>query len=255
MVNFGAMLLNKDTPKLLYSAQSDSIIWKLKLDDEAEIMIWESRSLDKKVTFSAYDFKNEVVLLNQFQFEEAWLLGLVYIKNGFAYFHGYESEFSPVQKGVLAFNLFTQKIMWQNFSISIQEFYREGVAVFDSRVSPRKYQLLDLETGEFIQKINIKDLAYFKIDFPKIQTPEIVESTLIWETQHRLKAKGLDFLVRYVKHEDKYHQLLEIYKEKEVLFSDYLNTDIQKLSFDTFLLWHNRLIYLRNKREIVGYLV
>lgn len=249
------MLLNKDTPKLLYSTQSDGIIWKLALDDLSEIAIWEIRSLDKKVSFSAYDFKHQKELLHHFSFDEEWLLGLACVKKGIAYFHGYESEFSPVQKGIIAFDLIDKKIIWQNFSVSIQEFYQEGIAVFDSRVSPRKYQLLDLETGNVSQKINIEDLNQFQIDFPQIQIPEIISYTNIWETQHRLKAKDLDFLVRYEEQDKKQHQKLEIYKNNELIFSDYLNTDIQKLSFDTFLLWQHRLIYIRNKREIVSYLV
>lgn len=255
MVNFDPMLLNKDTPKLLYSAQSDGIIWKLALDDDSEILIWEIRSSDKKVSFSAYDFKHQKELFHHFSFEEEWLLGLSCIKKGIAYFHGYESEFSPVQKGIIAFDLLNKKIIWQNFSVSTQEFYQEGIVVFDPRVSPRKYQLLDLNTGDIIKKINIEDLNRFQVDYSQIQIPEIVSSSTIWETQHRLKAKDLDFLVSYVEQNQKWHQKLEIYRNHELLFSDYLNSDIQKLSFDTFLLWQDRLIYIRNKKEIVSYLV
>lgn len=255
MVNFGPMLLNKDTPKLLYSTQSDGIVWKLAMDDSSEILVWENRTLDKKVSFSAYDFKHQKALLHHFCFDEEWLLGLSHAKDGILYLHGYESESSPVQRGIIAFELISKKIIWQNFRVSFHDFFEDGIAVFDTRVSPRKYQLLDFKTGSIIQKINPEDLNHFQIDFPQIQIPEIVSSTHIWDTQHRLKIKDLDFLVSYVTADQKQHQRLEIYKNHELIFSDYLNTDIQKLSFDTFLLWQNRLIYVRNKREIVSYLV
>ncbi|MBD3749137.1 MAG: DUF4905 domain-containing protein [Sphingobacteriales bacterium] len=249
------MSTNKDTLKLLYSTQSDGIIWKLQLDNYSEILIWEIRSFDKKVSFSAYDFKHQTELFNHFRFEEEWLIGLVGVKNGIAYFHGYESEFSPVQKGIIAFDLIQKKIIWQNFCISVQGIFKEGMVVFDSRVSPRKYQLLDFKTGSVIQKINIEELNHLKVDFPQIQIPEMISSPNIWETQHRLKAKDLDFIVSYEDQNQSKHQKLEVYKNHELLLSDYLNKEIKKLSFDTFLLWHDRLIYIRNKREIVSYLV
>src|SRR6476661_5904296 len=98
-------MLAKDTPKLLLAETNPGIIWKLVLDDEHQIMVWEVRDLDKKVFFYAYDFKNSCFLLHRYSFEEKWNVGLMNIYDGIIYFHGYENEFAPTHKGIIAFDL------------------------------------------------------------------------------------------------------------------------------------------------------
>ncbi|MDA9555328.1 DUF4905 domain-containing protein [Pelobium sp.] len=248
-------LVNKEALENSFIKQSEGIIWKIKLDDEQQTIAWETRNNQKQVSFYTYDFKRKRFLLDNFRFEENWLLGLVGVYHNVAYFHGFENEFSPVQKGIIALDLNNQQILWQNFSVSIQEITKEGVIAFDSKIFPRNYQLLDLKTGTTLQKVVIEQLVSFTNLSNQILIPQIHSNTNIWETWHHLSYLGLEIKSYYQQKDTCYQQLLQIFKNESLIFEDILNTNIQKPNVDTFFVWLNKLVYIRNKSEIVTYLV
>ena len=245
----------KDTPKLLFSAKTNGIIWKIKLDDDAQQMAFEVRTTNKKVLFYAYDFKYQKMLIQNYAFDESWLLGLDHLQNGIAYFHGFESEFSPVHKGIIAFDLSTKKVVWQNFSIAINEYAKEGIVVFDPKLFPRKYELIDYSNGKKIKSIDTEDLCHFTSKQSKILFPQTQLTDNIWESQSTLTYKDLNIKSSYLTNDNKINQIIEISKKNEVYFRDNLNENIQKQGADAFMLWSEKLIYIRNKAEILTYLV
>lgn len=249
------MIVTKDTPKLLFSAKTNGIIWKIKLDDETQQMAFEVRTKDKKVSFYAFDFKKQQLLIDHYSFEENWLLGLDHLQNSTAYFHGFESEFSPVHKGIIAFDLVMQKTIWQNFSIAVHDFLDEGIIVFDPKLFPRKYELINRVNGQKIKAITVEDLNQYKAKQTEIIFPQTQQKENIWESESTLFYKDLNIKSSYVIKDDKINQIIEIYKNNELHFSDILNEDIQKQGADSFMLWSEKLIYIRNKSEILTYLV
>lgn len=249
------MVTNKDTLKQAYSTNCTGIIWKIALDEQKDIIAWECRTLDKKVTFYAYDFVNKTELLHNFSFEENWLLSLTQVKNGIAYFNSYESASSPVQKGIIALDLKTKKILWQNFSVSIHLISEEGVLVFDSKILPRKYQLLNFITGGLERNIIITQLTHFSPIGNHILLPQLNHGTDILNSNYLLNFNNLNIKSYFKKLDQKINQFITIENNERIVFSEIINEDIQKLSFDTFFVWHNLLVYIRNKSEIVSYFV
>lgn len=239
----------------LLADKTEGIIWKVKLDDATETIIWENRTLEKKVSFYAYDFLNQTYLIKHFSFEEDWLLGLDFIFNGIAYFHGFESEYSPVHKGIIAYDLKQNQIIWQNFSVSVQQYSLDGVIVFDPKVFPRAFQLMDLKTGNFISKQSLESVYQTPSINNQIIVPKLIEDQNLWNSTHVLLYKDLKIVALYKIEENITNQYLQIYKKDTLLFEDLLNQDIQKIGIDTFFLWLNKLIYIRNKSEILSYLV
>ena len=240
---------------MLLADKTDGIIWKIKLDDVTETIVWENRTLEKKVSFYAYDFLNQTHLIKHFSFEEDWLLGLDFVHDGIAYFHGFESEYSPVHKGIIAYHLKQNQIIWQNFSVSVQQYTLDGVVVFDPKVFPRNFQLFDLKTGNLVSKLNLEDLYQTNSINNQIIIPELIEATNLWDTTHQLRYNELKIVALYKNEENIINQYLQIYKNETLLFEDILNQDIQKIGIDTFFLWLDKLIYIRNKSEILSYLV
>lgn len=249
------MSINTKKTAVLFSGKPGEMIWKIKLDDATQTLAWENRTLDKKVSFCAYSFLTHTHLLHNFKFEEDWLLGLDFIDDGVAYFHGFENEFSPVHKGIIALHLKENKILWQNFSVSVQQFSKEGVIVFDAKIFPRAFQLLDFKSGEVKSKLQLEDLYQAQTISNQIFLPQLIASTEIWDTQHQLIYHDLKIISVYKNEAGKTNQYLQVYKNEALLFEDLLNTDIQKLSIDTFFVWLGKLVYIKNKSEIVSYLV
>lgn len=249
------MISSKYTAKHLHSPKPNQIIWKIILDDDNETIAWESRTNDKKVFFNAYDFKEDKYLLQDFYLEEDWLLNIQTVKNQVLYFTGFESEFSPVQKGIIAFDLKSKKIVWQNFSVTLQQFTQQGLVVFDPRVNPRKYKLLDFENGELIKTIIMEELNLLKSLKNEVFLPKIIDENLDWKTKHQLIYKDLKIISGYKLQGNHFDQYIIVEKNNEVLFEDIINQATTKKSFDTFLMWQSKLIFIKNKSEIVSYLV
>jgi hypothetical protein len=53
----------------------------------------------------------------------------------------------------------------------------------------------------------------------------------------------------------KIHQRLLVYQDSSILLDEILIRDIQKLQPESFFVQKNHLFYVRNKNEIVSYLV
>ncbi len=249
------MVTNKDTLKPAYSAKCEGIIWKIILDEIKEIIVWECRTKDKKVSFYAYDIKNQRTLLNNFKFDDDWELSINTVKEGILYFNGHESDFSPVQKGLISFDLETREIIWQNFSISAQLFTNDGIIVFDTKILPRKYRLIAYQTGMPVKDLNIADLAGYKGLGNAIVLPTMTEAKDIINTSYQLSLNNLNISSYYQQKDEAIDQYIRVEKNGEILLNEILNEQIQKISFDTFFVWHNHLFYIRNKSEIVSYFV
>ncbi|HET8827966.1 MAG TPA: DUF4905 domain-containing protein [Pelobium sp.] len=249
------MNTNKDTLKLAYSTKCEGIIWKIILDENNEIIVWECRTKNKKVAFYAYDFKNQHSLLNNFKFQDDWELSIHTVKDGVLYLNGHESDFSPVQKGIVAFDLIDKKILWQNFSISAQLFSNDGIIVFDSRILPRKYRMISAKNGQDMMDIDLQSLAQAIPLSNKIILPKMMEAEDIINTTHQLIYDGLKITSYYLQNGNAIDQYIKAEKDDEILIDEILNDQIQKISFDTFFVWQNKLVYIKNKTEIVSYFV
>ncbi|OAQ40842.1 hypothetical protein A5893_07885 [Pedobacter psychrophilus] len=249
------MISSKYTAKHLHSPKSNQIIWKIILDDDNETIVWESRTNDKKVFFNSYDFIGHKYLLQDFYLEDDWLLNIQTVKNQILYLSGFESEFSPVQKGIIALDLKSKKVLWQNFSVTLQQFTQQGLVVFDPRVNPRKYKLLNSDNGELVETVVLEDLIFLKSLNNEIILPKIIDENLDLETKHQLFYKDLEILSGYKPQGNHFDQYLIVKKNDAVLFEDIINQAITKKSFDTFFIWQSKLIFIKNKSEIVSYLV
>ncbi len=249
------MISNKDTLKLAHSVQCEGIIWKIILDENNEIIVWECRTEDKKVSFYAYDIKNQCTLLNNFKFDDDWELSVNTVNNGILYLNGHESDFSPVQKGLLAFDLKTQKVLWQNFSISAQLFTKEGIIVFDTRILPRKYRMINDKDGSALNGIDVQDLVHSKALTNDIILPTMTEAKDIINTSYQLTYNALSISSYYQQKDKAIDQYIKVEKDGEILLDEIINNQIHKMSFDTFFVWHKHLFYIKNKTEIVSYFV
>lgn len=246
-------MLNKDTLKPLLNQKIEGIIWKIVLDDEQNCLAIESRTLAKNVLFSVYDFNKQTFLILNHAFEESWQLGLLAIHEHKLVLHGFENEFAPTPKNIIVFDLIQQKLNWQNYSHTAQVVCKEGIIAYNARIMPRKLELLDLNTGSSLGYTAHGTLKQLQ---NQIILPENKLAENIWDTEQQLNYKGLLLRSLYLKNSTSYTQIIEVYdKENNILLSDILNDDIQKLAEDTFFVWLGKLVYIRNKSEIVSYLL
>lgn len=249
-------MATKDTVKHLFSRTVKGIIWKIILDDEKQIMIIESRTKEKEVYFYAYDFINNHFLIEEKFFEEKWHLGLLSAYNGILYLHGFENEHSPSQKQIIAFDLLKNKILWENYSHTAEQIYLEGIVAFNPKISPKRLELFDKENGTFLKSVHQGELKSFNPLINNIRLPNDKFEIELWNSYQYLNYNDLQIKAFYqTKENNAADHFINIHLNGNLIFTDFLNQDIQKLMQDTFFVWLGKLVYIRNKSEIVSYLL
>jgi hypothetical protein len=232
------------------------IIWKLVLSHDSNLIAVESRQPeDRQVVFSILNYESGAVLFKDVRVEESWFAALAHVHENLVFITGYESEKSPVSKGITAINTNNQ-VQWQRFNYSFYDAWAEGLRVYNPNVSPRRFEWLHYQTGESIM---ISNPTPIKLD---IQIPTVCSKTAILSGLSDTEITGDAMTLTY---RDKticcFHELFQgnlrlklfILLDGNILFEEILMEQIQKQQLETFFIHKDHLFYIRNSNQIVSY--
>lgn len=235
-----------------------SAIWRMEIDDLTDVMIIEVRNQeDKQVSFASVSLFTNVIHFDNLLTDERWLTGIECAYDGIALLHYYKHESGPEHKGVIGINLISGALLWSNYSHAFDHLTINGPAVYNTNLQPKKLLLADIKTGNIVR-------AYYETDKPlpnSIVIPALTSASHI--TGIPLEIKAVGNIVHYLHHNNyrivSLHALknallqqhLFILNGDDVVYTDLLNTGIQKLQPEAFVLHKNVLIYIKNKTEIV----
>jgi len=235
-----------------------SPVWRFEIDSQTDTVLIEIRDQsEKKVSFASVSLKNGQVYFDGLETAERWLTGIEAAYDGVLLLHTYQSESGPTHKGLIALDAFTGKTLWSNFNLTFDYLSFNGPVVYDARFQPRKLFLADIKTGAPIRKYEPSiDLELAKeLQFPEKITEEFVLSlhlpvTPVENSVHYLEHYNLRIVSLHAITEGRLRQHLYVMNNTDILFEDLLNTDIQKLQPESFLLYKNELIYLKNQSQL-----
>jgi len=238
-------------------------IWRMEIDSLSDTLFVEIRdNEEKKVCFGSVDLNSGKVYFKDVVTPERWLTGIEAAYNGVLLIHYYQSETGPTHKGLLAIDAYAGEALWSNFTYGFDHLSINGPIVYDTRVQPRKLFLVDIKTGATtrIYEPYIYGEPENTISVPEQLTSELLPADLItihpygnWVhyleynnfrivSLHALKAGQLIQMLRVFAKTDR-----DEYRE---VYEDLLNTDIQKIQPEAFILHKNHLIYIKNKAEL-----
>jgi hypothetical protein len=236
------------------SEKFEGVIWRMETDALTDSVFIESRSAeDRRVTFSAFDLRHNSVLYKNLTIDEKWLTGIEAAFNGVLLLHGYQNENSPVHKGLTAID-FAGNILWSNYNYGFDHLSTSGPVVYSLQIQPKKLFIIDVHSGErisafsgfeaeFNTQINYPDLA---LDLSDLSLP--VSPAL--NSGYYLKHNNFIIVSLHAESNPGYNQHLYVLKNGVVVFEDILNSNIQKLQPEAFILFKNYLVYVKNKSEL-----
>jgi hypothetical protein len=238
-------------------------IWRMEIDNITDTLFVEIRdNEEKKVSFGSIDLGNGKVNFKELTTPERWLTGIEAAHDGVLLIHYYQSDAGPTHKGLLAIDAFTGATLWSNFTYAFDHLTAGGPIVYDARMQPRKLFLGDIKTGATTR---IYEPYVYKepgnnIIVPDQLAPESLPSGLItlhpygnWV--HYLEYNNFRIVSLHALKAGQLIQKLYVFDEaipgnyREV-YEDLLNTDIQKIQPEAFILHKNNLIYIKNKTEL-----
>lgn len=233
------------------------LIWKMAIDQKSNWLALEIRSEKfNHALFSTINIETGKTGINEQQTESGWSSGLEAIRNGIVLIHGFEFEGSPAHKGLVAFDAENGQVLWRNYALSVDAVFNNYFLAFDRKILPPKIFAADWKTGKLISSTqNLPD---------EMSTLRIPQKLNNWP-QHLPKSFSeeviglVDYLVQdnveiislHTPNEGAFQQHLFVYQAQQIIHSDLLHTGIQKLQPDAFVMQRNRLVYIRNKNELV----
>lgn len=231
---------------------ASGVIWRLEIDSLTDTIYLETRTTDKQVNFTSLDLNTGQTNFENYTVPERWLTGIEAAYNGILLLHGYQSENSPVHKGLTAINKNAQTI-WSNYSYAFDHLTVNGAVVFNTQIQPKKLFLIDIHTGATLRPYNPSiDLeANNSIQFPvpvlKSDTDFEGNMEVYGNIVQSLHYNKLRIVSLHTLSKGQLEQRLLITDAAARVFEDLLNTDIQKMQPESFILYKSLVIYIKDK--------
>jgi hypothetical protein len=238
--------------------QFNGIIWRLEIDSLTDTLFAEIRnSEDKIVSFSSVNLLTAKINFSDLTTDERWLTGIEGTYNGVLLLHHYQSDNSPVHKGIIAIDGHTGTTVWSNYTYAFDHLSVNGPIIYNSQLQPKKLVLADIKTGTVIRNYEpaIDTEAVFPIIFPDVMPRSSYREPLLkiepfGNSLHYVKLHNLRIVSLHAQTPKGLEQHLYVMDDAKVVFEDIMNTDIQKLQPEAFIVYKNCLIYIKNKFEL-----
>ena len=230
-------------------------IWRFEID--AYCLYLELRDAEsKRVGFAAVSLATGKLCFQDVTLAETWLCNLSVAFNGVMLIQGFAG--AGVPSGITAIDGKSGTLLWQNYSYGLSHVSISGVVAFSTQIQSQKLLLLNGGSGEVLRAYNAEiDLPVDSQIITPVAIPEIPVSYSAFVnaeiTGLILASKYQDFTIL------SFHELIAgilrqrllIVKGSNLVFNEVLNDKIQKLQPEAFMLYANRLIYIKNKSNIV----
>ena len=237
--------------------QLNGIIWRIEIDGPGNILLLEIRNTaDKQVSFTSISLITGKTNFSNLTTPERWLTGLETAHNGVLLLHHYQSATSPVHKALVAVDSIDGTTLWSNYTYAFDSLSVNGPIVYNMQVQPKKLFLAYIKTGISLRVFDAE------VDVPlnnNIVAPQALSlSALPNELPVEPHGNIIDYL-NYNKFrivslhaitQGVLQQHLYILDDTGIIYEDILNTNIQKMQPEAFILHKNCLIYIKNRSEI-----
>lgn len=267
--------------KKKYSYSDGKQVWRIKLTDTKKLLI-ETRDTEKmEAYFHCFHLADgKTIFTNQQMYEKYWL-GIEAIHNDVILFHKFAKPDMPGHKGIFAFDINTQNVLWENEDYSFLFILEGKIYSYKEIFEGRRFFILDVLTGELIEDLgnnpsnisDLKDLADAKFDFAAYKFPDfyygtgsipIIDNMINSETEKLSLVGNIEF----VQYENfllcNYHSnsnnkgltntfVVFNLKKKKKIFKEILNINLNAFAPDSFFVYNNLLILMKEKTQVVVY--
>jgi len=174
------MKINK---KYLYSSKNQ--IWRLLPTDTNKLIIEERQPETKQVYFSCIHSDTGKKIFKGIQLEEKFWIGIETIYKEVIYFHKFAKPDMPQHKGVIAFDLNKQKVLWQTDAQNFLFVSDDKLYCYQQNFETRNYIVLNYLTGQIsegsgvsheeineLRKISSTTVDFLGYHFPQTFYPQ-----------------------------------------------------------------------------------
>ncbi|WP_183573444.1 DUF4905 domain-containing protein [Mucilaginibacter sp. X5P1] len=237
------------------SQQFNGTIWRLEIDELSETIFVETRNeQDKQVSFSSINLNTGHTNFKELTTPERWLTGIEAAYNGVLLLHNYQSENGPLHKGIIAIDAISGETLWGNYINAFDHLSADGPVVYNTNIQPKKLFLADVKTGAtnraYDPSVNHEiqnSIVVPQLIDPAFLSPELILFSPFGNSIHYLEYNNFRIVSLHTLEAETLKQYLYIFNGVDKVYDDLLNTSIQKLQPEAFILHKTRLIYIKDK--------
>lgn len=133
--------------KKIYKHDNKKQIWRILPTTNKKLVIEERDIKTKEVFFSCLEIYLGKKLFIDFQFDEKNWIGIESIYKDIIFFHAYRKPDMPAHKSIIAFDILSKTVLWQNDSYVFSFVYGDKVYCYQQRFESRVFFALDYLTG------------------------------------------------------------------------------------------------------------
>jgi hypothetical protein len=267
--------------KKQFSFSGEGNIWRLIPDNRNHLLIETRDTENKQVFFSYMNLETGTVVLKNFQTEEKFWTGIERIHNGIIYFHKFAKPDLPGHRGIYAYDISQNTILWKKDDIVFSFMHDEKIYCVKRGFEANKNYAIDLLSGEIISEVpdgsEFKELwekalneeDYSDYLFPERFFPDKELSGFVGELLnnacHENQVEGLiefaefrDLLIYnfHIKNSDgSYNNIFRIVNPEngKILFKEVINVHTKNLVPDCFFIKGNLLFLLQEMKKVLIY--
>jgi hypothetical protein len=261
---------NKSTIYFTYKG----IVWKLLADTKSSLLVVESRDEEtRKVNFAAIDLETRKQLWDSLAIKETWWAGLEEVNYGYVVLHGYKDIQNPEHQGIYVFDARTGKPVWENAAYTFFSLDEEGLIAYDPLSPERVYKRFNSRNGAIEQELTESEIAdQWNKDS---NTSSLLQNPSHYTLENSYFEKISNFIeaftelkpemaLDYLEHNSKIivsfyskvgekmvNYLLVVNEEGDVLYNEAIGAELNGIGLDSFFMFKEQLIFVKNKKELV----
>lgn len=133
--------------KKKYRFDNKRQIWRIIPTNSGKLVIEERESEKKQVYFHCIELTSGKKILQDFQLDDKFWVGIESVKDDYIYFHKFAKPDMPKHKGIFAFDIKTKKIFWENSNLTFQFMFRDKMYAYVEEFGGKKFFALNLQDG------------------------------------------------------------------------------------------------------------
>lgn len=133
--------------KKKYRFDNKRQIWRIIPTNSGKLIIEEREPEQKQVYFHCIELTSGKKILQDFQLDDKFWVGIESVKDDYIYFHKFAKPDMPKHKGIFAFDIKTKKIFWENSNLTFQFMLRDKMYAYVEEFGGKKFFALNLQNG------------------------------------------------------------------------------------------------------------
>ena len=243
----------------------EGVIWNMLVSPGHGILVVEVRDKERKrVTFSALDSRDGKFIWRDKSFDESWWINLGAVSDNVIVFTVYMETNNPDKKGVFAYHIFEDRMLWWNNDFSIVSVSNAVVEGVSSKYGFRQVTL-DIMTGQEISGKHGEQPAHAPVTRPHQFLAEhsyfgTVKTFLEQKfnlspliSLEYLEHDSLVFISFYVQENELANYLIILSADGSLLVKEKLDEQLKGIGLDTFFILSGCVFFVKNRAELVSY--